>query len=273
MTRSRLLLFVLTLLLILPPGLFGGQDNVAPPLAVAPGMAAPQDAGTDAAGPTFEARKRGARKAKRRQARKAERAERREQRREHRKRGRNSEQARIMELVDDAPPRLPALAETDDPCGPGLIQMRKSGRCTHGPDDPPPAEVLANLPDDLASATASRLTADGACADDGQTGFRVQVLYVRSLSGSDNYAGSLADMRKYAAGANTILRDSAIAAANKEMNFSFVMTEDCQIDVDHVVMSPTAIRSFDASITALEQQGYDRVDRIYLMFADRCSAG
>jgi hypothetical protein len=271
-TCSRLLLLVLTLLLVLPPGYFGWQENIVPSTTIAPGMAAPQEAVTDGDGPTLEARKHGKWKARRRSARKADRKERREQRRERKQRGQSPEQIRIAELVEDAPPRIPALAE-DDPCGPGLIQMRKSGRCTHGPDTPPPADLLASFPDELALAEAGHTIASRVCVDDGESGFRVQVLYVRSSSGPDNYASSLKQIRDHAAGANTILQDSAIAAAGQEMNFSFVMTPDCAIDVGNVVVSPNAIRNFDALIRALEQQGYDRVDRIYLMFADTNSAG
>jgi hypothetical protein len=99
------------------------------------------------------------------------------------------------------------------------------------------------------------------------------VLYLRSSSGPDNYADQLENIRDMAEGASTILRNSSLAAAGPEMEFTYVMTPDCEIDVQNVVISPAAIRSFDATIIALDQQGYDQIDRIYLMFADTNTAG
>jgi hypothetical protein len=101
----------------------------------------------------------------------------------------------------------------------------------------------------------------------------VQVLYLRSSSGPDNYAGELNNIRDMADGASTILNNSSMAAAGQEMGFTYVMTPDCEIDVQNVVLSPSAIRSFDATIIALDQQGYDQIDRIYLIFADTNTAG
>ncbi len=268
MSHSRLLLLALTLLLALPSGLINTRDAVVPHMAVAPGLAAPQDAEQRSAAPGLDARKRGDRKAKRRQGRQ----ERRQDRRDRKQGGQSAEQARIEAMVEAAPPRIPALAQDDDPCGPGLIQLPKSGRCTHGPDDPPPPGLVA--PDRIppTAAEGRRAAADSACDDDGASGFRVQVLYLRSSSSPDTYATNLNAIRTWAAGADAILRDSS-PAAGQEMGFTFVMTDDCQIDVDNVAISSSAIRTFDTSIMALEQQGYDQVDRIYLMFGDTNAAG
>ena len=104
------------------------------------------------------------------------------------------------------------------------------------------------------------------------SGFRVQVLYLRSSSSPDTYATNLNAIRTWAAGADAILRESS-SAAGQEMGFTFVMTDDCLIDVDNVAISSSAIRTFDTSIMALDQQGYDQVDRIYLMFGDTNAAG
>jgi hypothetical protein len=275
LTRSRLLLLALTLLLTLPPGLIAGHESVNSRWATSPGLAAPQDAQQASTAPDLGARKRGDHKAKRRHARQAERWERKERRQERREREQGSqtpEQAQIEAMVEAAPPRIPALSVVDDPCGPGLTQLPKSGRCTHGPDDPPPTGVVTSNQSPLTPAEARRVTANVVCEDDGTSGFRVQVLYLRSSSDADAYAKNLNSIRTWAAGADTILRDSS-TAAGQEMGFTFVMTTDCQIDVQNVVISPSAIRTFDATIMALEQQGYDRVNRIYMMFADTSSAG
>lgn len=269
MRHARPLLFLLILLLALPAGLIAPYQAVAPRLPAAPGFAAPQHAEPAGNEPGLDARKHGARKEKRRQARKTERKERRDRQR----RGQNAEQARIEAKVEAAPPRLPALAVEDDPCGPGLIQLPRSRRCTHGPDNLPP--VGSSTPDSarMTAAEARRAAANADCEGDGTSGFRVQVLYLRSSSGPDNYNDELGNIRDMAEGANTILRNSSLAAAGPEMGFTYVMTPDCEIDVQNVVISPAAIRSFDATIVTLDQQGYDQIDRIYLMFADTSAAG
>lgn len=269
MRHARLLLLALTLLLALPPGLIGMSQVVDPRVPVAPGFAAPQHGEPAGNDPGLDAGKRGDRKAKRREARKKERKERRERQR----RGQSAEQARIEAEVEAAPPRLPALAVEDDPCGPGLIQLPRSRRCTHGPDDLPPAMGDAPVKAGVTAAKAGRASANADCGGDGTSGFRVQVLYLRSSSGPDNYAGKLEEIRDLADGASAILRNSSLEAAGPDMEFSYVETPDCEIDVQNVVLSPAAIRSFDATIVRLDQQGYDRIDRIYLMFADTNTAG
>ena len=180
-------------------------------------------------------------------------------------------QAEIEELVATAPPKLPALSASDNPCGPGMIQLPKSGRCTHGPDDLPPAPP-ARAP--LAERDARRETVASECDGDGTSGFRIQVLYTRSTALSNRFSASLDDIRDAAAGADAILRDSSLAAgAADAMGFHFVQNEACDIDVLNVPLSPAAMLSFDTTIIELQRLGFDRIDRIYLIFADTTSAG
>ncbi|MCA9862692.1 MAG: hypothetical protein KC432_06720 [Thermomicrobiales bacterium] len=262
--RLLLLLLALALLLALPSGLFVTNGARQPPLPAAPGFAAPHDV-EPAGQPGLDARKHNKRKATRRQQRKAERKERRERQR----REQNSDQARIEARVEAAPPRTPALANESNPCGPDLTQLPKSRRCTHGPDDLPPAGSDGAR---VTAAEARRALANVPCDGDGENGFRVQVLYLRASSDADRYGDKLTAIRDMAAGANTIMQNSS-RAAGQEMGFTYVMTPECEIDVQNVVISPSAIRSFDATIVTLDQQGFDRIDRIYLMFADTTAAG
>ncbi|MFN8664327.1 MAG: Ig-like domain-containing protein [Thermomicrobiales bacterium] len=269
MSRSRLLLFALILVLVLPPGLVVTHAAVVPQKTSSPGLAVPQETGPGRAAPALDARKRGEHKAKRRDARQKERRERKERRQDRRDRQRSGltpAQAQIEALVDAAPPRIPALAVTSDPCGPELIQLRKSGRCTHGPDpEPPPAARAAAR--ELRVETPAAL-----CDGDGVSGFRVQVLYLRSTGSQDRYATSLSTIRQEAEGANVILRNSQPGVSDK-LNYHFVRNASCDIDVVRVEISRSALLDFDGTIAALEQQGFDATDRIYLMFADTSSAG
>ena len=267
MTRSRFLMVVFVLVLALPPGLFAGQDAAVQRVVVTPGLTAPQRVEPVSVEPGLHARKRDVRKVKRREARRSDRKQRREHRRERKKESQTPEQARIEALVKDAPPRIPALAVEDDPCGSGLIQLPKSGRCTHGPDPEPPAATR------LAARNLETQTPAALCDDgDGTSGFRVQVLYLRASNAPDNFSASLATIRAEAEGANAILLNSQ-PGAQEPLNYHFVRDDTCEIDVARVAIPRTALLDFDASIEALEQEGYDRVDRIYLMFADTSAAG
>ncbi len=53
----------------------------------------------------------------------------------------------------------------------------------------------------------------------------------------------------------------------------FVHDASCQPIVRAVKVSPAGAGNFDASITELKNQGYNRADRIYLAFVDTASAG
>lgn len=262
MARVRFCLLALVVLLALPPGLFLGWDDAPLPLAASPALT-PRSAGEGEA--ALQARQRSQRLAKRRHAR---RAERKAQRRE-RQQALTPDQVRIAALAEVAPPRLPALAVTRDPCGPGLIQLPRSGRCTHGPDASPPPEVAALAP--LSAAAVRRETAAIGC-EEGSAGFRVQVLYLRAATSQDRYAPSLASIRAAAAGANAVMRESS-SAAGQELSYHFVLDDSCAIDVLDVSLSSAAMTNFDWTIEELEQRGFDRVDRIYLLFADTSAAG
>lgn len=303
MIWSRLILFTLAVLLALPPGLMPSSTaNVSPggsPPARAASVAPSTDAGlaslTKAKKPRSDRKstptrnknkhkhkhkqqkndkgKKSARndhqqknKHKKRKARKSH--------QEERARDTESQQAEIEAQLETAPPKLPALSETNDPCGPGMIQLPKSGRCTHGPDAPPPGATVDANRAPLTVAAARRATAAIACDGDGTSGFRVQVLYTVSTTQTNRFADYLDSIRAHAAAADAILRASSLAAGAEEaVQFHFVQNGACEIDVRNVPLSPAAMRSFDTTIEELENLGFDRTDRIYLIFADTSAAG
>lgn len=155
--------------------------------------------------------------------------------------------------------------------GPGMIPLPPSGLCTHGPD-PAPSGVditrrAAPEPPAAARVAAKALTCDG----DGQSGYRVQVLYVRAADVPSHYTRYLDSFRAWAAGVDDIVQQSA-ADAGGGRRVRFVTTPGCEIDVPQVVVSPTGDDGFGLTINQLIDRGYDREDRIYLAFVDTTAA-
>jgi hypothetical protein len=158
-------------------------------------------------------------------------------------------------------------------CGPGLIPVGTTGRCTHGPDPEPPG-IARDLAVGQPTARAVRQeTAGIACEGDGQSGYRVQVIYAYDTSKSSNYNQVVGNIRIAAAGADNLMRQSS-SAAGQEMHFLFVHDAQCTIDVKPVGFSTAAMQNFGSMITAMDRtSGQNRKDRIYLIFADTTSAG
>ena len=68
--------------------------------------------------------------------------------------------------------------------GPDLSRLQQTDLCTHGPDPAPPGFAVNSPVPLLSAAEAEREAAAIVCEDDGDTGFRVQVLYARGASGT-----------------------------------------------------------------------------------------
>jgi hypothetical protein len=156
--------------------------------------------------------------------------------------------------------------------GPKSIRLAQSNLCTHGPDPAPPG-----LDDDqrvpaLSPRTARQEMAAFPCAGDGQSGYRVQVLYVRASNVSSRYTQTLPSFRAWAGIANQIFQESA-AATGGSRHLRFVHDANCLPIVTEVVVSPAGDGDFGTMITELTNMGYDRTDRIYLTFVDTTAAG
>lgn len=174
----------------------------------------------------------------------------------------------------DLDQRSLAAPEEDavDRCGPGLIYLPAIGKCTHGPDPAPPGLDPERRVSALGPQAASVRAASLACDGDGQTGPRVQVLYVRGAQAPSRYVSLLPSIRAWAADADRIFQDSA-AATSGTRQIRFVHNASCEPVVLEVPVTANALASFDIMINELEAQGYQRPDRIYLAFVDTTSAG
>ena len=105
------------------------------------------------------------------------------------------------------------------------------------------------------------------CYGDGVTGKRVQVVYAVSSDKTDRFT-SVADLiRGYAWNTDQAFQNSA-ARDGGIRHVRWVTNSSCQLEVAHVVLSPTGDDSIANTRTELRNLGYTRTDRKYLVFAD-----
>lgn len=179
------------------------------------------------------------------------------------------------------------LVRSDDPQCRGMYRGARSGVCTHGPDPAPAgvdvrrerstAELVATTPPSV-SATVPGTTVpptDGSgavvCEGDGVSGRRVQTLYVVASDRTDRFDALKTTLGGYAVNADRQYNASA-QQNGAARHLRFVTAPDgsggCTLDLRKVVVSSTADDSFDATITAVKAQGYNRTDRKYMMWVD-----
>ena len=122
----------------------------------------------------------------------------------------------------------------------------------------------------LSSETAPQTTASPICQGDGQSGYRVQVLYVYPDNKASRFNDSLVTkLRVLAIQADQIFQTSAQeTGAARNLRFVHDAGESCQPTIAEVKIPAGSITRFDTMITQLRAQGYNRTDRIYLAFTD-----
>ncbi|MGW2559770.1 RICIN domain-containing protein [Streptomyces sp. NPDC001514] len=104
------------------------------------------------------------------------------------------------------------------------------------------------------------------CDSDGNTGNRVQVVYVHA-PGRDRYAEYLPSFRKWAADADLIYSESAKDTGGVR-HIRYVTAADCTPTVLNIELPASALTEFSATNRALAGKGLDRRDRKYMIFAD-----
>jgi hypothetical protein len=153
--------------------------------------------------------------------------------------------------------------------GPNMVRLTKTELCTHGPD-PAPAGFGIDQPLESSSAPgAGQVVAPIVCEPDGETGFRVQVLYVRGMSSPPLSDSLRQSIRGWVGDMDQIFRASA-AETGPSRNVRFVhdANDPCQLAVDDVAVTTSALNDFDTMISQLEDKGYEEADRIYLSFVN-----
>ena len=139
--------------------------------------------------------------------------------------------------------------------------------CTHGPD-PAPRRALAASAE--APGTAAATSGGGAvpCSGDGVSGNRVTAIYAHATGTADNYSQVLASIRGWAADVDRNYANSAAQMGG--VRHVVWATTGCVLDVADVTVSQAAVNTSDPSVWAaeLENQGYNRGDRKYLVWMD-----
>ncbi|HYN98430.1 MAG TPA: hypothetical protein VEU28_02025 [Actinomycetota bacterium] len=188
-------------------------------------------------------------------------------------------------------PASPALALSDkateaekikDICRRNGLEVvdEDTAQCSHGGDPAPPGKDIHKDVKPVATAPAAEFgaaatdgtqltpgaptfTSDG----DGTTGFRTQVLYVHASGTADRYATYKASFLQWAWEADQIYRTSAQDTGGLR-RIRFVHDSTCTPTVVNVTLSATGDDNLGNTINQLEDLGYNRSDRKYMIFMD-----
>ena len=156
----------------------------------------------------------------------------------------------------------------EDRCkGPAVERLQESNLCTHGPDKPPRGFKVDRHVESLSPQVAAESAAAITCEGDGESGFRVQVLYVYGSNNNiDQYRSSI---QAWTADMDQIFQNSSGSARRVR----FVHDAGCNLVIQDVAVSNASLKDFGAMIKELENQGFNSETRIYLSFVDTTAAG
>ncbi|MBV8979586.1 MAG: hypothetical protein JO086_01680, partial [Acidimicrobiia bacterium] len=155
------------------------------------------------------------------------------------------------------------------------FEIDNSGRCTHGPD-PAPANIdvryRRGTPVVAAGTAGGATTAQSAnpsppCYGDGQSGDRVQAIYAHAADVSDRFGSLVPSIRQWAADVDAVFMRSA-AETGGTRHVRFATDSNCQITVLDVQLSTTGDDNMANTVQELQNQGYNRSDRKYLVWMD-----
>ncbi|MEU8148631.1 RICIN domain-containing protein [Nonomuraea sp. NPDC048901] len=181
-------------------------------------------------------------------------------------------------LVANGLDARPVAAESLDPCS-GTAVSSEPLSCG-APSDLFPGARLglrtgpqangARLTADQADAAAEAATAKVLCDGDGESGKRVEVLYVREPSMPDRFTQLMPMFQAWLANADDAYNDAA-AEGGQSRHIRYVteaVSGGCQVAVRQVTVPADSLATFDSGITAVKALGYDKADRKYLMLTE-----
>ncbi|GAA3273020.1 hypothetical protein GCM10020218_017270 [Dactylosporangium vinaceum] len=148
----------------------------------------------------------------------------------------------------------------------GLLEVKSvPGACTHGPDASFAGTDVARSVAPLGGVAVAPLRV--VCDGDGQSGNRVQVLYVHGSGNADRYGQYVASIRTWSSGVDDIYSASA-AQTGGVRHIRFVTDSGCNIAVTDVAIDNGSLGDFGNSVNAVKAQGFNRADRKYLLYVD-----
>lgn len=155
----------------------------------------------------------------------------------------------------------------------GAYEVKGTEGCSHGPDPAPPGRDVRNEPNtaqlEQRAATADVSSAAGGvyCDGDGTSGNRVEAIYARASDHADRYSQVVDSLRSYAVAADAVLSRSA-AQTGGTRHFRWVTDSTCLLTVRNVVLSPTGDDTLSNTTAELDNKGFNRGDRKYLVWVD-----
>ena len=153
---------------------------------------------------------------------------------------------------------------------------RMQTRCTHGPDpvpadlDPRPGQDPSFRAGEPAPAgTLANAAEPGTvgCYGNGTDGYRVQLMHAREAGSPDRYPEYEARFRDWAARIDDVFNTSA-AKTGGIRHVRYVTDSQCRPVIQRVTVSSDAVDSFSVHLDELEDRGYARTDRKYLIWVD-----
>lgn len=182
-------------------------------------------------------------------------------------------------------------ADAASPCRGGfeILSRRRPGLdarrlgCTHGPD-PVPADVDLRPGQDptftrgVPSPAGTQIADIGAtagtvgCYGTGTDGYRVQLVYARDSAGPDRFAEYEARFQEWAAHVDDIFTTSA-AKTGGIRHVRFVTDSQCRPTIMRMTLPSASVNDFPDTLDELAAQGFNRVDRKYLLWVDTTKVG
>ena len=165
------------------------------------------------------------------------------------------------------------IPEANGPCSSkGLFVLTGTNTCSHGPD---PADAALGLVKDTPVDTVSSEILQAyppkplLCGGSGVTGKRIQVMYVRASDVPDRFETFLPSFKFWAKRVDDIVSASAAeTGGNRHIRFVTTPDADCDLSVLNVVVPPDADGDLTSTKEALDDLGYNSVNRKYMLFVD-----
>jgi hypothetical protein len=148
----------------------------------------------------------------------------------------------------------------------GAVWQPESNQCTHGPDPLPPGFAVDQPVAPVVEAATPLDLAPFACDGDGGAGYRVQVLYVYP-EGASRFSEYHQSFLTWTAEMDQIFQASA-AETGGFRRVRFVHDNTCLPTVKPVEVPAPTIGTWGGLNAELQRQGFNSLERIYLMFVD-----
>jgi len=140
--------------------------------------------------------------------------------------------------------------------------------CSHGNDPQLVGSTTETVADAPLQGTATGGSPQRAlCIDDGQSGPRVELVYVHRNDRPNRLQQLLPTFRRLASEMDVIVDQSA-RKTGESLRIRFATNSQCQIEISSLGMPANAIAGFGSSIGKAAEAGFNKIDRKYLMLVD-----